>query len=182
MEVKGTWITDYARIIRANKDKNWNKYLTPEDWKIINAKILSSVWYPYESFMRMGRAVFREIAQGNLEVSRVFGKMFLENIVAVYKNIITPGDPVTSIGKIYALQGTFFRDIPSLIAPVLHEKNRTVVRISVTELETKMGEPEAFAYQFMGIMEKLIEKVGVKKYSAEVRTVEGGYEIEMRWE
>jgi len=182
MEIKGTWITDYARIIRANKDKNWDKYLTPDDWKIINAKILSSVWYPYESFMRMGTAVFHEIAQGNLEVARGFGKMLLENLAAIYKNLIIPGDPVTSIGKIYALQRSFFRDVPSVIAPVLHEKNRTVVRIGITEIEKRMGEPEAFAYQFMGLMEKLIEKVGVNKYQAEVRAVEDGYEVDLRWE
>lgn len=181
MEIKGTWITDYARMIRANKDKDWDKYLRPEDWKIINAKILSSVWYPYESFMRMGSAVFREIAQGNLEIVRAFGKMFADNLASVYKSIIIPGDPQNTIGKVYSMQGSFFRDIPSLIAPVLHEPNRTIVKITVTSKEREIGEPEAFAYQFMGMMEKLIEKVGVKKYQTEVRAVEGGYEIELRW-
>jgi hypothetical protein len=182
MQVKGTWITDYAKMIRANKDKDWNQYLTPEDWQIINAKILSSAWYPYETFMRTGNAVFHEIAQQNLAVSRAFGKMFADNIAKVYKNIVIPGDPAASISKIYALQGTFFRDVPSVIAPVLHKKNRTVVQISVTKLEREIGAPEAFAHQFMGMLERMLELVGVKKYSSEIREVETGHELDLRWE
>ena len=182
MEVKGTWITDYVRMIRASKDKDWNQYLTPDDWDIINGKVLSSSWYPYESFLRIGKAVFREIARKNLEVSRAFGKMFADNIANVYKNIVIPGEPAASISKVYALQGTFFRDIPSIIVPMLHEKNRTVVKINVTSREREFSEPEAFAHQFRGMMERLLEKVGVKKYESEVRTVDDGYEVELRWE
>jgi hypothetical protein len=182
MEVKGTWITDYVRMIRAAKDKPWDQYLTPEDWKIVNSKVLSSVWYPYESFNRIGKAVFREIAQGNLAVSRTFGKMFAENLAAVYKTVLVPGDPASTISKVYALQGTFFRDIPSLIAPAVHEPKRTVVRISVTRLERELGEPEAFAYQFLGMLEQLADKVGARKCQSAVRKVEGGYEIDLSWE
>jgi len=182
MEVKGTWLTDYAKMIRAAKDKPWDKYLTPEDWEIINSKVLSSVWYSYESFNRIGKAVFREIAQGNLAVSRTFGKMFAENLAAVYKNVLVPGDPAATISKVYALQGSFLRDIPSIIAPVVHEKNRTVVKISVSQREREIGEPEAFAYQFMGMLEKLAEKVGARKCRSAVREVEGGYEVELNWE
>ena len=45
-----------------------------------------------------------------------------------------------------------------------------------------MGEPEAFAHQFLGMMEKLIEKAGVQKIQSEVRTVADGFEVELRWE
>lgn len=182
MKVKGTWITDYVRMIRAAKDKPWDKHLTAEDWEIVNSKVLSSVWYPYESFNRIGSAVFREIAGGNLEVSRSFGKMFAEKLAAVYKTVLVQGDPAATIGKVYALQGSFFQDIPSLISPVVHEKKRSVVKISVTEKEKEIGEPEAFAYQFMGMLEKLVEKVGAENLRSVVREVDGGYEVELNWD
>jgi hypothetical protein len=41
-KVKGTMMIDQVRMIRGNKDKDWNKYLKPEDWNIINTKILPS--------------------------------------------------------------------------------------------------------------------------------------------
>jgi len=37
-KVKGTMMIDQVRMIRGNKDKDWNKYLKPEDWNIINTK------------------------------------------------------------------------------------------------------------------------------------------------
>ena len=41
-KVKGTMMIDQVRMIRGNKDKDWNKYLKPEDWNKINTKILPS--------------------------------------------------------------------------------------------------------------------------------------------
>jgi hypothetical protein len=182
MKVKGTWLTDYVKLIRANRDKNWDKYLEPADWEIINSTLLPSVWYPYETFNRTGKAVFHEIAKGNLEVTRAFGKMFADHLADIYQNILVPGNPAATIAKIYALQGSFFRDIPSVIVPVLHEKKRTVVKISVTPMERAIGAPEAFAYQFLGMLERILEKVGGRKSKVEIREVDNGYEIALDWE
>jgi hypothetical protein len=182
MEVKGTWVVDYVKMIRANPDKNWAKYLTAEDQAIIDGKVLSSVWYPYEFFNRTGNAVFHEIAQENLEVTRAFGKMFAEGLATIYKNIIVPGDPAGSIGKVYALQGSFFRDIPSVIAPVLHESKRSVVRISVTAKEQALGAPKAFAYQFLGMLEQILAKSGAKQHQSTVKEIPNGFELDLRWE
>ena len=46
-KVKGTMMIDQVRMIRGNKDKDWNKYLKPEDWNIIKGMILPAAWYPY---------------------------------------------------------------------------------------------------------------------------------------
>jgi hypothetical protein len=108
------------------------------------------------------------------------GVVFKRNIR--YKNIIIPGDAAGSIAKVYALQGSFFRECPSSITPVLHEKNRTVVKITIAAIDIEIGEPEAFAHQFLGMLERMLEKVGVKSYRSEVRTVDNGYELELTWE
>lgn len=34
--VKGTMLVDFVRMIRANKDRNWDAYLEEGDWETIN--------------------------------------------------------------------------------------------------------------------------------------------------
>lgn len=181
MMVKGTWMIDYVKLINANKDRDWDKYLEASDWEIVNNRVLSSVWYPYDSFNRIGKAVFHEVAGGNLEVVRTFGRLFADNLVKVYKNVFIEGDPAATIGKIYSLQGSFFRDIPSVIEPVLHEKNRSVVRINVSERERKIGAVEAFAHQFAGMLERLLEVSGASEHEVGIADTETGYEISLDW-
>lgn len=181
MEVKGTWIVDYVKLIHAFKDKNWDKYLEAADWDIVRSKVLPSGWYPYDSFNRIGRAVFCEVAGQNLDIAKGFGKSFADSILQIYKNLVVPGDPGATIGKIYALQGTFFRDIPSMISPTAHEPNRSVVRINVSERELRLGAVEAFSYQFAGMMERLAELAGAKTFKTRVGKTGSGYEIEITW-
>jgi len=73
--VKGTLLLDYVCMIRANKDKDWQKYLKPEDWEIINGRILPSLWYPYETFERAGMATFYVLGGGNFDAVRAWGKI-----------------------------------------------------------------------------------------------------------
>ena len=63
-KVKGTMLIDQVRMIRGNKDKDWNKYLTPEDLNIIKGRVLPAAWYPLETYKRCGRAVFQLLAGG----------------------------------------------------------------------------------------------------------------------
>ena len=44
IEVKGTLILDVIRIVRANKDKNWKKWLSPEDEEVVNGRIFPAAW------------------------------------------------------------------------------------------------------------------------------------------
>jgi len=107
--VKGTMLIDYARLIRANKDRNWSKYLEPEDMEIIKGKIFSSVWYHYKSFERIGMAVFHEIAGSNIETARVFGRFFWKNLLTgVYRTILSDRDPYRCLERYAILREQFF--------------------------------------------------------------------------
>lgn len=46
MEVKGTLLVDYVKAIKGNKDREWDKWLEPEDWELIEGNVLPSQWYP----------------------------------------------------------------------------------------------------------------------------------------
>jgi len=181
MKVKGTWLVDYIKMIRANPDKNWDKYLTDEDREIVDSKVLASGWYPYESFNRLGKAVFQELAGGDLKIVKSFGRLFADNILQVYKNLCVEGDPAATISKVFALQRTFFKDIPALIEPVEKESNRFVVRINVSDMEREMGAVDAFAYQYAGMIERLVELCGNTNKKIEVREIDSGFEIESTW-
>ena len=80
MKVKGTLIIDYVRIIRANRERSWDRWLAKEDWEIIDGQVLPSNWYPYESFRRIGFAVFKEIANSDLNVAQQFGRLTIRNL------------------------------------------------------------------------------------------------------
>ena len=91
MQVKGTMITDYVKLVRSNPDKDWGRYLEDGDWEIINGQVLSSAWYPYEFFRRLGYAVFKEIAPGHQVACHLFddaGAITTETPYTVSENIL----------------------------------------------------------------------------------------------
>ena len=91
-KVKGSLLAIQARFIRANKDRDWDKYLKPEDWEIINASVLPSLWHPLETFQRGGVAIFEIIAGGDLEVIRSMGKFSVDQLAKdIYKVISQAG-------------------------------------------------------------------------------------------
>jgi hypothetical protein len=62
---------DQVRLIRGNKDHEWDSYLKPEDWEIITQDILPSAWYPLETYQRCGWAVFNILGGGDPNLARL---------------------------------------------------------------------------------------------------------------
>ncbi|MDY6830568.1 MAG: hypothetical protein SWC96_01790 [Thermodesulfobacteriota bacterium] len=44
MQVKGTILLDLVRIIRSEKEKNWQPHLQPENREVINGYVVTSAW------------------------------------------------------------------------------------------------------------------------------------------
>jgi len=182
MYVKGTWILDFVKMIRANKDKDWDRWLAPEDWEIINAQVLPSQWYPFESYERIGKAVFVEIAQSNLDITRTFGRIMMRDLLKVYKNILVEGDLAASVEKFNILRKTFFRGIESDLIFVEQGECHMVFKLMIAGIDRERASPEAFAHQLAGNLEELVEQAGGKNVSVSVKTVEDGYELSLGWE
>ena len=181
MRVKGTMMLDYVRIIRANRDQDWSKYLTPEDWQLIDSQILSSNWYPYESFRRVSFAVFKVIAGGNLQTAQAFGRFTIKNQLRVYKNMLVPGDPVASVDRLARLRRTFFEG--EMNTRILeHGKGWLRYEIIVFAQEEDNERIEAFCHQLAGNLVELVEQSGGKNVKAEVSFASGGAEIKVLWE
>lgn len=181
MKVKGTWILNYVKIIRANKDRDWDKYLKPEDWEIINGRVLPSQWYPYESFRRFGLAAFKEVAGSDLETVRGFGRLVLDDLVKVYKQIPTQGDPHTSVKKFVAFRENFFQDVDGYTRVVDEGENWLDYKIMMNESDIKHEAAEPFACQLAGSLEALVEKVGGKDVKAEITRQDDGFLIHVTW-
>jgi hypothetical protein len=180
MRVKGTWVLDYARIIRATKDRNWDKYLKPEDWDIINGKVLPSNWYPYDFFLRAAWATFQEVGQGDLEMARSFGKFTLQNMLKVYKTLVVPGNPAASVEKLASLRRNFFEggigtEIPGKGPDWL------TYRIPRPGQGEDMEEFKAFSYQLAGNIEELAKQAGARDLKVEFDIKEEGADITLKW-
>jgi hypothetical protein len=108
-KVKGTMLIDQVKMIRVAKSLDWSKYLEPEDWEVINSRILPSEWYPVELYKRIGWATFQVIAQGDLDLvrsrGRFRGKELFEN---VYKTVVIARDPTGSVERFVVLYSQFF--------------------------------------------------------------------------
>jgi hypothetical protein len=158
-KVKGTMILDFVRTIRANKTQDWNKYLKPEDWEIINKRILPSLWYPVEIFTRCGWAIFKIMAQGNLDVARMGGKMQGKNLFeTVYKGIVTAQDPQTALNRFVVVYNQFF-NFSSLR---FEEAGKNHLKIHNDYDESNQPGMAAYCYNLMGILETLVEMSGGK--------------------
>jgi hypothetical protein len=182
-KVKGTWFADYVKLIRANKKYNpeFDQYLQPEDWQLINSKILPSQWYAFESYKRIGRAIFNVIAKSDLQITRQFGRLIANNLLPIYKNMVVKGDAAASVTKLVQLHETFFREIESRTHIIEQDKNHITIKLilSATDMIDEMAEP--FAWQLAGKMEELAVQASSSQVQLRVKKNPRDFEILLSW-
>jgi len=181
LHFKGSLMGDLVRIVRANRSRNWDKYLVPHDWEIINGSVLASDWYPIGSFRRIGEAVFREIAGSNLDNVRKFGKKNISKFLKMYKNIVETGNPANSIlrlieSKEMLLRGEILIQVKSSGLESLQCHITRPPHVPEKELF------EAFCYESAGLGEAIIEAAGAKKAASSIEHGEEGCNITFKWE
>jgi len=188
-KVKGTVLLDYVRLIRVNKNKNWDKYLKKEDWSIINGRILPSVWYSCELFFRFGEAVLSEIAKGDLNTVKQFGKSNAETLFkGTYKGIMDStasggSEVIKSLERYVTLSPSLFNFITVHLEKISEKRVKLHVKIDL-QVERKLLEP--YFTQLSGTMERLTEMSGGKnvKVTTSERHWEGASDtiLDIVWE
>jgi len=182
-KVKGSILLDYIRMIKANRDKDWNKYLKPEDWEIVNGRVLPSVWYPLETFQRCGLATFHVLGGGKLENVRAWGKISMSQLVGnIYKSMIADADPLKAVERFSIMRSQFF-NFSSFELQKMAEKH---VKVSFTyDVNDKEG-TEAYSAQLQGMIEQLLILAGAKnpKVDLNMREWKGDpvTEFDVKWE
>lgn len=180
MQIKGTFMLDFIKLIRANKDKDWDKWLTPEDREIIESKVLPSNWYPFDSWQRIGNAVFNEMAGGNLDLIRAYGPTITKNLLNVYSHVLVEGDPAASIEKFEGIRKTFLKGMESNI--IITERGTDMMKLEILSIGQEDTFLEAFAHATMGGIEELVKLAGGKNIEITIQGAEDGYELEVKWE
>ena len=178
--VKGTLCADYVKIIKKSKDVDWDKYLEPEDKILLEETILPSQWYSMQTFMRMGLAVFKEIVGSNLETVHGGGRVFMNELVKTYKNLVVVGDPLRSMEKFKIMRSRFF-DFECMEVKVIDN--------NTAELHLNLGfgkeGDKAYTHHMVGAFERLLEMCESKEIQTKIiqKSWEGSSKsvVELKW-
>jgi hypothetical protein len=150
MKVKGATIVDLVKMIRANKDINWDRYFTPEEKQLIQSTVLAINWYPADILWSLQVAVFREIGKGQIENVFLFGKMTCKSRLRVYKHLLIKGDPAASIKNCITHWMSFYDFEGASYKPMEAEYHQDSVKITAYEYPT-MNVPEIRRVYFHGL-------------------------------
>ena len=163
-KIKGALLLEYARLIRDNKDRNWKKYLTEEDLKTINDRILPNSWYPLEIYERAGNAIFNEIGQGKFANAWIWGKFVIEDLGnRFYHNLVRFQDPAGAVGKCRTFLSQWFQfDTPDFQAIEVLNISSTKIKVTV-RYEHQFPFFEAYVHQLGGTLERIVELNGGKE-------------------
>jgi len=160
-KVKVTLLIDYIRMIRANSDKDWNKYLKPEDWEVVNGRILPSVLYPFGTFQRCGMATFYLIAEKDLNLVKLFGRVSGEQMFKnVYRTVEQAPDPVSALERFIMIRNQL--DNFEMFKLELEKVDEKHIKLHSNSFDPKEWGAEQFTWQMMGVFERLIELTGGK--------------------
>jgi len=153
--VKGVLFLDYVRMLRSHKGVDWAKHLLPEDLGYLTSKIDLEGWYPMTTFERMGNAILTEVAGGQVEGARMWGRLQVDSVRAQTPSLVSEGDAVETLMRFRVLRSTFF-DFDALHVSDLCE-GHAMIRVSY-----HMGAmaEEAATFQTMGFFERLVEVAG----------------------
>ena len=160
---------EFARLIRDNKDRDWKKYLDEEDSKIIFGAVMPNAWYPIEVYEHAGKAIFKEIAQGDLKNARMWGRFVIEDLGnRFYHNLVRLNDPEGGLERCRTfIQQWFQFDDPNFQAIEVKKIGLKQVKITVRYYHP-YDYFEAYAHQSLGTFERIVELNGGKEVKAEI--------------
>ena len=157
-------MADQVRMIRGNKDMDWNKYLKPEDWDIVNSRVLPSLWYPLDTYVRCGAATFQLLAGRNPEIARLRGRIRGKELFeTTYKHILLDGDPMQALNSFVTLYGQLFNFSHLEFKKI--EANHAYISHNYDSSEPGNL---PYCYQLMGHLDTLVEMTGGKKVRIEI--------------
>jgi hypothetical protein len=159
--VKGTLFVDYVRILRSRSDLDWSRRLEPIDLGYLVQRIDPDAWYPMRTFERMGLAILDEIAQGDLDVVRAFGRASIDWLSQKHTNLVATGDPRDTLMRFQVLRRSFF-DYPALEIGSISDGEASII------VSYGMGQraEEAASWQTLGFFERLLEVAGATRVKA----------------
>ena len=162
-QVRGTLFVDYVRMIRGNKSVDWEEYLEPEDFELIEARIDPEGWYPMEAFERLGVGIVREVARGQLAAVQMWGHFQVASVCEAFPNLVARGDPRETLMRFHALHKSFFDYDAVVVEEALDDGARVHVQYGMGEVAE-----EAACHQTLGFFEQLVTQAGGREVTAKL--------------
>jgi len=168
-KVKGALFMNLAKMIRENKDKNWDKYLTDGDKQIVYESVMPNSWYPIGVYERSAYAIFMEMGDGKLESAWAWGRFLIEDLGnRFYHNLVKFNDPVGSFERCNKFLNQWLKyDDPDFVPLEVEKISDKSVKIIVRH-EKKIPFFEAMVHQVAGSMERIAELNGGKIVKAKI--------------
>lgn len=148
-------------MIRGRKDVDFSKYLSPDDLEMLRARIDPWAWYPMETFERMGLAILKEIALGQLPGVRMWGRFQVQSSRREFPDLVVDGNPQETMMRFRVLATSFF-DYAAIEVPQIDEETALV------SIQYGMGATaeETACFQSLGFLEGLVEAAGGREVYA----------------
>lgn len=183
VKVKGTILIDLVKQVRAAKDQNWEKYLTPEDMELINGEIMTSSWYPDDFFYRLSLAVFKVTGESDLDNSFAYGQLTAHNMADVYKNVFVQGDPATTIERFILRRKSFFStDYQDSEQNKVFKSDNEIVINMISDKKIRNTEvSDVIMHSIMGVAYELATIVGGQNVRSRINKKGDGYIITINW-
>jgi hypothetical protein len=173
--VKGSLLTDLAKMIRRAHDKPWQKWLTLEDMKILNDMIIPAAWYPLDTFRRAGVAAYNVFGFGRPDALRQWGRDSVVRMQAeVFKQFFDKKDPKAAI-KNYVNVNCRVMDFLRIRAKEGADKSIDIMFRGDPSLREKFPELELYVTFVGGVAEGLAERNGaIEARSKALNELEAG--------
>jgi hypothetical protein len=163
-KIKGSLMIFFVKFFKATKDERLEAYLTDEDRKLLQERVLIATWYPAETARRLVQALFEVVGNKDPQAPRQWGRFAALNIVPVaYDSFLRPGDTFETLknfGKIFPS----FVDSPWF--KISEERPGYLEAYYLDPGDDPIYIP--FAFMMAGWIEGLIELAGGKETRFEV--------------
>lgn len=153
--VRGSLFVDYVRMIRSQKAVDWGRHLLDRDLALLRERILPDAWYPMDTFERYGVAILQEVAHGQLEAVRMWGRLQVDALHALHPSLLAPGDVPDTMMRFQVMRKSFF----DFDAVAVTEVNDDGARVRVNYHMGPVAE-QAATLQTVGFFERLVELAG----------------------
>ncbi|MBX3193211.1 MAG: hypothetical protein KF819_39875 [Labilithrix sp.] len=179
--VKGILFADYVRMIRGHKTVEWRQHLEDSDLRYLVSRVEPDAWYPMATFERMGNAILKEIASGDVDAARMWGRVSVDQLRLATPSLVADGDPLETLMRFRVLRSTFF-DFEALEVRTAAPDHASIA------IQYHMGPTaeEAASFQAMGFFERLL--VIARAEAVEARFVKRSWAgdkhtvLELHWE
>ena len=153
-KAKGTILVGWAKTIHANKDNAYEHRITPSDKQILAGRILSSSWYPYDTYKRCFLAVTEVEAGNDLQLVRAWGKQHGKQIVeTVYKKLVATTSPMQTLERYRTIWEMFYDFGECVVEP-------TSKRSAIITIQRFDQHFEPLYHLIMGWLEGSLELTG----------------------